>query len=965
MSDQAAPNAEEWSFSADRPIAGRKGDKFQRASFADALVTQVLALPKNDSFVLGLVGPWGSGKTSILGMIEETMIEHEGVAVLKFNPWLFSGTEQLAAHFFQEIAAQLHESSDKKLQEAGDKLMGYSEALSPLSAIPFVGKWAERIAGGVKAAGEVLRRQGGVLPASVTSQRKEITRLLAEQDKRLLVIVDDLDRLPKSDIRELFKLVRLTADFPNTTYLLAFDRPRVESALGETEGEGRAYLEKILQVTFDVPVLREPDLTAFLEAEIMRAVGDRAHGPFDKAEWINVFHLAVRPLFDTPRDVRRYTNAIPVALSVVGDEIAIADLLAIEAIRSLMPDVWAQLHASKDLLTNARDDSFRGASRTDQDKQRFEGLLAMAGGKRAALQQFLSRVFPPCRRFIDNTWFGPDSAKGWRKKRRLVHPILFQFYFEKSLPPEILRGQAVQEIFENLGDEAKLRELLTTHDAKMIEHVCARLEDYENDFPAEVVESALVVFFEQYQRLREGRQGFGDFGAGMAVTRIGLRLLRRVKKQPERDDVVKCVFARMKTLSERRELNDLVGWRPKVGHKLVSRGVWADLEQQLHEAIASAGADALAAERDLLWLLVFTDDGTNAVPSLCGRAAHNDSFFLRLLRSGLSERSSFGMGDVAERREYTLPWEYLVDLCGEGLLLDRINELSARRENLALEGRDELALDVGLRYRGGWRPGRFTRYEEDGVEDDDDDERGDDAGDVSVASGEQAAASPTATPSTTSGRAEARPYRAEILLQLIGSAVSMRRETASARILELARAKTPIPDAVASHLVELVADDETSNADRVLALDMLMHLDMVDRVISPLARLWITSTSIPAEMSPRVASIFRDHPERLPTLIAALQRAPLDSTNAQVGLLAVAHTLEHHAACLQDDVSGSALKAAERFAGIADHEKIVARVRTLLARAKDATNTDPVQAQDDGVRGERDMPSTSGASEVS
>lgn len=89
------------------------------------------------------------------------MAAHQDVAVLKFNPWLFSGTEQLAAHFFHEIAAQLHESSDKKLQEAGEKLMGYSEALSPLSAVPFIGKWAERVAGAVKASGEVLKRQGG------------------------------------------------------------------------------------------------------------------------------------------------------------------------------------------------------------------------------------------------------------------------------------------------------------------------------------------------------------------------------------------------------------------------------------------------------------------------------------------------------------------------------------------------------------------------------------------------------------------------------------------------------------------------------------------------------------------------------------------------------------------------------------------------------------------------------------
>jgi len=922
MSEQLAPAAETWSFSADRPIAGRTSDKFQRASFADALVAQVLALPKNDSFVLGLVGPWGSGKTSILSMVEEAMAHQPNVAVLKFNPWLFSGTEQLAAHFFQEIAAQLHESSDMKLQQAGEKLMGYSEALSPLSAIPFLGKWAEQLASGVKSAGEVLKRHGGALPASVTSQRREITRLLAEQDKRLLVIVDDLDRLPKSDIRELFKLVRLTADFPNTTYLLAFDRPRVEAALGETEGEGRAYLEKILQVTFDVPVLREPDLAAFLEAEIRRAVGDSAHGPFDQEEWINIFHLGVRPLFDTPRDVRRYTNAIPVALAVIGDELALADLLAVEAVRSLLPDVWSQLHPSKDLLTNTRDESRRGANRADHDKQRFEKLLSSAESKRAALQQLLSRVFPPCRRFVDNTWFGPGSAKGWRKKRRLAHPDLFQFYFEKSLPPDVLRGHAVQEIFDNLGDETKLRELLVIHDAKMIEHLCARLEDFEDDFPANVVESALVVFFEQYRRLREGRQGSGDFGAGIALTRVGLRLLRRMKLAPERDDVAKCVHARMKTLSERRLLRDLVGWRRNGGHKLVSRSVWADLEQQQHEAVMSSDAEVLADERDLLWLIQFADDGTDAVPRLCRAWATNDRFFLRLLRSGLGELSSHGMGDVAERREYTLPWAYLVDLLGDELLDARIDDLAPRTNTLALDERGELALSVGLRCRSGWRPRPFMQFDEDADVDDD---------------------AKVANASTTPPRARDRRHDADILLHLLGSGVSARRETGFARIREIADGQTPIPDAVAVVLHELAGGEDTGHADRILALELLVHLNLEQRVVGPLANLWFTSESIVGEVSQRIALLFRDHPERLPLLVDALNRVPLDSMSASSsarvrdGLLEIAWLLQHRAADLVGEASAGALKCIERFAGVEALRSAVESARALNAAGVSAS----------------------------
>src|SRR5688500_19334776 len=98
---ETAKSAERsWTFSAARPISGRKEDRFKRSSFADALARQLLALPKDDSFVLGLTGPWGSGKTSVLRMVEEAVANKPEVVVLKFNPWLFSGTEHLVAHFF-------------------------------------------------------------------------------------------------------------------------------------------------------------------------------------------------------------------------------------------------------------------------------------------------------------------------------------------------------------------------------------------------------------------------------------------------------------------------------------------------------------------------------------------------------------------------------------------------------------------------------------------------------------------------------------------------------------------------------------------------------------------------------------------------------------------------------------------------------------------------------------------------
>jgi hypothetical protein len=97
-------------------------------------------------------------------------------------------------------------------------------------------------------------------------------------------------------------MVRLVGDFPNTRYLLAFDRHRVEECFGENDIErGRACPEKIVQVTHDVPAARQPDVTAIFLAGLARILDDLPAGPSDVGDWQNILVLAVRPLLVTPR----------------------------------------------------------------------------------------------------------------------------------------------------------------------------------------------------------------------------------------------------------------------------------------------------------------------------------------------------------------------------------------------------------------------------------------------------------------------------------------------------------------------------------------------------------------------------------------------------------------------------------------------------------------------------------------
>lgn len=92
-------------FSADRPIGSREEDLLGRASFADSLASAIKGWKGNDSLVIALYGPWGSGKSSVKNMVLQSLrsAEADSPLIVEFNPWQWSGQDQLAEAFFREI----------------------------------------------------------------------------------------------------------------------------------------------------------------------------------------------------------------------------------------------------------------------------------------------------------------------------------------------------------------------------------------------------------------------------------------------------------------------------------------------------------------------------------------------------------------------------------------------------------------------------------------------------------------------------------------------------------------------------------------------------------------------------------------------------------------------------------------------------------------------------------------------
>lgn len=317
-------------FSADRPIASRKEDLLGRSGFAESLASAIKGWKGNDSLVLALYGPWGSGKSSIKNIVIESLRESKEhyPLIVEFNPWQWAGQEQLAEAFFQEIAVALDRSdTSEKGKERAAKwraygaylTLGASLAKSLKTVLPLLGVPGSSILGalatGLERASKVAQEGSAALDVqaeaadrNLSDIKQDLSNALKELKEPVLVVMDDVDRLSTDEIKLLFQLVKANADFPNLIYLLLFQRDIVEKSLKAIAPiTGREFLEKIVQVGFDIPRIELTRLERVLFAGLDELLGDEAVGQrFDQRRWGNIFIPGLRPYFETLRDVHRF-----------------------------------------------------------------------------------------------------------------------------------------------------------------------------------------------------------------------------------------------------------------------------------------------------------------------------------------------------------------------------------------------------------------------------------------------------------------------------------------------------------------------------------------------------------------------------------------------------------------------------------------------------------------------------------
>lgn len=517
--------------SADRPSSNPQDDLFGHAPFAESLANSICRYPGNDGLVLALYGPWGSGKSTVLSYVRhflELRLEAEQPAIVTFNPWWFSGQDNLARAFLGQMQAVLP-AKNAKFKKLGDLLGDFAEGVGGLIDLSGMTGGAGGKIG--KLIGMITKRK----PKDVPALKSEISKILRDAQTRILVIVDDIDRLTPEETRQLFTVIKALADFPNVVYLLAFDREVAAQAIEQQSGmPGERYLEKIIQVPFELPPVDRVALRAALFKRLDEILGDTSDGLFDQSYWTNAFLDGIDPLIQVPRDVVRFTNTLAVTYPTVRGEVNPVDFIALEALRVFLPGLYDVIRTNQDKFSgHSRDNRYDGDQRAIAAFHE-QWAQSLPESLRSSTKALLERIFPK----IGQMGYGADWLAQWRRGLRACHPDAFPTYFRMTVSPGTVRRSEMLVLLSLAETPAALGDTLVQATSvkrpdglSKARALLERLMDHvDEDIPDAHISVFISVLLDigDSLELESDERGSFDFGNESRIARVVFALLKRI-----------------------------------------------------------------------------------------------------------------------------------------------------------------------------------------------------------------------------------------------------------------------------------------------------------------------------------------------------------------------------------------------------------------------------------------------------
>ena len=134
------------------------------------------------------------------------------------------------------------------------------------------------------------------------------------------------------------------------------------------EGSGNEYLEKVVQIPFEIPLISKKEVEHLLFSQLDSLIKDIPEEKWDQIYWGNIYHSGLKYFFHNIRDVTRYINSLRFSFQTVKDEVNVIDFLSVTGIQVFIPEVYYGIRDNKDIFTGLLGTSY-GRSDREKDKE--------------------------------------------------------------------------------------------------------------------------------------------------------------------------------------------------------------------------------------------------------------------------------------------------------------------------------------------------------------------------------------------------------------------------------------------------------------------------------------------------------------------------------------------------------------------------------------------------------------------
>ena len=417
----------------DNPWESGNKDLLNRYAGAKELANKIITQKTKKSFAYGIVGGWGDGKTSFLNMIENEVLKNKETIVVKFNPWKSSSSKNIQNDFLIKLRENLAPYSS----EVPSKVNKYIYALFGANKNILL-----------KAISLITKEQN-----EITKQFTTLNIAISKIDKKIVVVIDDLDRLDKEEVFEVLKLIRNIGNFNNTIFIAAYDRNYINEAIKKfSEYRHEAFIEKIFQQEIILPdypynILLNEFSTRLKEHFINE---QKILPEIESILGINDDVIMLPPgivpyknhlnrIFTNLRDVKRFVNSFTDCYSPLMDEVSFYDMFYLEILKTKYYKIFIELKHKTFLKNNDNNSYFYKFDETSFDSFCEKQEIT----EKDIPLNILKRLFPDA---VDNT---VRNVIGYKKS--------FPTYFSNQLFNRLTRKEFYHAI---LGDKANLSTII-------------------------------------------------------------------------------------------------------------------------------------------------------------------------------------------------------------------------------------------------------------------------------------------------------------------------------------------------------------------------------------------------------------------------------------------------------------------------------------------------------------------------